>query len=414
LVTFGPYRAASAPPHAPTPRDQAEQLARTPGCERLAALLRRKDCAALRKADLITLARAWGYKSCIWVRKRRADSGAGAGGGAGAATSARAPRAHADAGQAAPALLLTSAPHAGALALASAALRERTGTRHDALAAYLAANLVPMCAVARTAFQGRAVRAPLLAAAASGRLQLPALAGHTARVQAWHPVAVSFGALVRAQHAAVAARLTALDMAAASGADDEADVPAWRALAATAAPGEEEFRTLYTMHSLGDAAIDEIVRSSNLGDEVESVWAHEAHSGHVSSLELASAAGALLAHAKMGPLREYVRTAAALLELLTCYLNDCLEALGVRAALLDDVARAALAAAAPPTPPFSEDGGPKTAMAPGVAAALALAAMPPRPCTAGLPPPGQAAAGSHFLRIWQSLMFHGVRPGLTA
>jgi hypothetical protein len=50
---------------------QADRLARVAGTERLAALLCRKDCAALRKGDLITLARAWGYKSSIWCASAR-------------------------------------------------------------------------------------------------------------------------------------------------------------------------------------------------------------------------------------------------------------------------------------------------------------------------------------------------------
>jgi len=295
------------------------------------------------------------------------------------------------------------------------------GVRHDMLAAYLV-HLQPMCAVARDAFQGRAMRVPLLAAANVGQLALPALASHTARVQAWQPVVISFGALVRAQHAAVASRLVALDAAVAAGDEDEALQPAWHALAGSAAPGEEEFRTLYTMNSLGDAAIDDILRVSGLGDEIEAVWAREAHCGHVSSLKLCAAANALLAHAKMGPLRDYLRTAAALLELLCSYMSDSQEALTMRSELLTDVARIAAAATDPPSPPTDHEaaseeeaaaaGAPKADQA---TAAVSLAALPTRACSAALPAPGPGleAAGGHFLRIWQSLLYHGVRPGLT-
>ena len=106
-----------------------------------------------------------------------------------------------------------------------------------------------------------------------------------------------------------------------------------------------------------------------------------------------------------------MRAAATLLELLCCYLGDCQEALGIRSALLADVARVALAAAAPPTPPAAADDAAAAAVRQPMLTAPPLAA-PPRACAATLP--AQAAAGGHFLRIWQSLLYHGVRPGLTA
>ncbi len=404
------------------------------------------------------------------MRKRRADGGerghagaagaaaAGAPRGGAAAAAARAsPRAGAPGGAPAPGpaarAALAAAAAAGAraaaagalVALPAAALHDRTLVADGALAAYAARHLLPLCVASAAAFGGSATKAHLLGAAARGAICAPAVGRHVARVAAWRPVALGFAALVRAQRDAVASRLASL-------LDSEAESPAWRALAAQPAPAEEEFRTLYTMHSVGDAAIAEIVRESG-DDPCHPVWSAEGHRGHGSSLELAAAGSALLAQAKMGPLRGYLQAAALLLELLAGYTHDIHAVLTLREAWLLEAQRMAAAAAAPDTPPApaqppatavpaaqqqpaqqqaaQQPAAQQAAQQPAPAAtALALTVLP-HPCTAaaaaagafGAVPPMAAGAsapaqqqlpGSHFLRLWQSLLYHGVRPGLTA
>jgi hypothetical protein len=41
-----------------------------PGLARLAAALRARHCAELRKGDLMFLARTWGYRSNVWARRK--------------------------------------------------------------------------------------------------------------------------------------------------------------------------------------------------------------------------------------------------------------------------------------------------------------------------------------------------------
>jgi hypothetical protein len=543
------------------------------GCERLTALLCRKDCAALRKGDLLFLARAWGYKSCIWVRKRRADGasrsnasshaqhaqhahaqplpqqqatlllqahfggGAGAGGsGADEAAAAAANDAvlmhhhhhhhHGAADASAYTLMLpppSSGAGAGAHAVSAAALRDRTLVVEGALAAYVAAHLTPLCVTANNAFQGHNARPLFLAAAAAGRLPRACLAAHAARTLAWRPLALGFAVLVSAQRAAVASRLSSLDAPAdaATSASPlallprdgvDGDTPAWRALANTPAPAEEEFRTFYTLHSVGNAAVDDIRDAATSDpDDASEAWAAEGHAGHTASLELAAAAGALLAHAKMGPLRGYLHAAGLLLELLSGCCDDSHAALLTREAWLAEADALSLAAAGggapaapqathaqaqalgavalPRTPPADGAPSPRGVGAAAAAAAAAVAAVGGAPAAPqllpaavaaammpmqmqhapaaaqaaadadaaagfrqpvasaasafaaaagagarGSPPPQFAAAppllqpqampaasagtpplpGSHFLRLWQSLLYHGVRPGLTA
>jgi hypothetical protein len=408
-------------------------------------------------------------------------------------------------------LLPPPCPAAAAAAVSGGALRDRTLVLDGALAAYVAAHLAPLCATARHAFEGRAARPLFLAAAACGRLPRICLAAHAARALAWRPLALGFAALVRTQRALVATRLASLDDASAATSsapptaplpcDADGDAPAWRALANTPAPGEEEFRTFYTMHSVGHAAVDDIrCAATSDPDDATEVWAAEGHAGHSASLELAAAAGALLAHAKMGPLKGYLHAAALLLELLSGYCDDVHASLLTREAWLAEADALTLAAAAaaagagagagagaaagagagagadagagagalkrPCTPPWhSADAAaaapppqllpaavaaammptapppttmPAQAQAPPMLHAAAIAAAiasahqaapeapagfrqpgrgsPPASQAQALPgtPPQQPLPGSHFLRLWQSLLYHGVRPGLTA
>ncbi len=118
--------AAAAGAGADADADADAEEALPPACApaNLPAVLRAKDCSALRKAHLLWLARTWGYKSDVW-RRRGTRARAPVGGNAAAAAAAAA--AHA------------AAPYGGALGVAHggvcAGLRRASASASAAAAA---------------------------------------------------------------------------------------------------------------------------------------------------------------------------------------------------------------------------------------------------------------------------------------
>jgi hypothetical protein len=124
--------AAAAGAGADADVDADAEAALPPACApaNLPAVLRAKDCSALRKAHLLWLARTWGYKSDVW-RRRGTRARAPVGGNAAAAAAAAA--AHA------------AAPYGGALGVAHggvcAGLRRASASASASAAAAAAASM---------------------------------------------------------------------------------------------------------------------------------------------------------------------------------------------------------------------------------------------------------------------------------
>jgi hypothetical protein len=223
-----------------------EAAARAPGCAPsaatdaavLAAALRSRDSAKLRKRHMLALMREWGYKSDVWRHKHArghargagrtpswppsddagAASGGGAGGAGGGAGGADALAAH----HVAPSH--ASVPAAGVL---SAIGQLGRGVSPASLHAFAASELRPLCASAAAWLRGGELRAAVACAGSPGGvlvLREADMMNHAACADACH------GLRADVAHACATLRAWRAELARMNHA--EAAQPAWAGLAA--------------------------------------------------------------------------------------------------------------------------------------------------------------------------------------
>jgi hypothetical protein len=254
--------------------------------------------ATLRKVDLIALARAWGYRSSQWRRRR--------------ACSRATHRALADLGGGAAAAAPGKPASRGAAALPAAA-PAWAGARPDAFAAALAATRAALEPFDCAALSGSDV-------ARYGEQRLKRLADDAVRLLAGEEafaaaVAHGWAHVTPALCEEISAALQQLDVLLARWADTlkamlalrevmqpSAAAVAWRALAGreAALPIHEMMRQMQAFTDRGVALIDETrkKRGGVPAPPAVEVWLDELHRGRMLAVELIARAQALLVNAK--------------------------------------------------------------------------------------------------------------------
>jgi hypothetical protein len=296
----------------------------------LAALLRTKDCSALRKRHLLCLARAWGYKSDLWrpKRDRKADNRATA------AVCTMTDFATLTAALTADAL---TAHVAGVLRpLRDEAARVHAGPRARALALNLAlSGAASSDASAAIAAAAAVISAPHVTDAYVANTRA------TARVAAWvaAQMRLELGTLVTWR--AELARLG----------PDEASQAAWKALSGEPSPAERVFRalslTLAVASSHTRAVAQRAVAHHGGLDTFEAANVDELHAGVAASLEFVGRAEALLAQLRFGRFELFLHASGALVAEAVAYAVGMSTATDARAEwLAEAVARRRAAQAA--------------------------------------------------------------------
>jgi hypothetical protein len=295
---------------------------------RLVSCLRGTDTmAALRKVDLISLARGWGYRCSLWRRRRtcsrttqralatmrsaRGDEGAGgsdgAGGGAGGAGSgshgALLPRSASAVALAPPGGPSRAAAHASARSLLPLEPFDSRGSSVSTVAQYISSKLGPLSAESARLFRGDEAR-------------------DTAVVHGWAHITSASCEEIRKVWSYIAARQPRwhemLDGVRALRATLPAHEVAFRALAgheATLLPLDALVQQMGAILHRNVAA-DAARRTSAGLHPAETAWLDELHRGRILALELTARTQALLINAKFGLVSDYLEVCGHVLHLL--------------------------------------------------------------------------------------------------
>jgi hypothetical protein len=332
----------------------ADALAGLPSCVRLVDCLRGRDTmAVLRKADLICLARSWGYRSNQWQRRRLCSrstfraiephprlAGAAAVAGKPPPMLALLPPmlallpplqpAGGYEGGGGPLSGLTGSPVAAPLASHSLLTAqfspfESVAATPQALSAYVAEVLLPLLQESRLAYRGDAARA---AAVSGGRAHLTAtVASAISRTLALMP---SGGANFGAAAAAIEAERAACGAS-------ELSSPAWLALLsfapdAAANSAQQMLASLIRSSKQGIAEVCAARRRPECAGGPEVVWLDELYSARLGGLQFMLRADALLTSSRFGSLACFLGTAAVVMQLVLRHFDEVTESMAHRSA----------------------------------------------------------------------------------